>query len=797
MLAPNYPGVPQELIAYRHFVLWKAEIGEDGKPTKILYNPNFPESKASSTNPKTWRTFAQARRVAEDNPEFAGIGFVFSKGCTRSAPDKCSHSKAGACPIRGCPYYKFAGDPFTGVDLDHCRDPKTGEIEQWAMKEIKGLDSYTEISPSGTGVHVFVEGQLPPGKRKKGNYEMYSEARYFTMTGHHLPGTPTTIEARQTELEALHKEIFKPAPKKPASINTAVKISQEDLLPPDLSDDAVLIARASNAANGPKFSQLWGGDTTGYGTLSEATAALLQILVFWCGPDPGRIDQLFRQSGLMREKWDRPQSGSTWGALEIQKAIARATAFYQPAQTRSASGEAQAVTTAQGLRLTDWGAAKRFVNLHGQDLHYCFPWGKFLVWDGRRWTIDQTGQVRLWAKDVPGILLAEAATAHDPDQRKALAQFAFKCEGMERQKAFLTSAQSEPGIPILPEQLDPNPWLFNVLNGTLDLRTGELHPHRRENLITKLAPVEYDPQATCPTWLLFLNQIFCGNQEVINFVQKAVGYALTGDTREQCLFFLYGTGSNGKSTLLITLHNLFGDYAKRTSTETFLAKKGGQIPNDIAALRGARFVGAVEVAEGRRLAEVVVKEMTGGDLITARFLHAEFFEFRPEFKIFLAVNHRPVIKGTDHAIWRRIRLIPFTVEIPQEQQDRELPEKLKAELPGILNWFLAGCLQWRYGGLAAPQAVVDATEDYRSEMDTLGGFLQDHCILTPGAEVMAAELFKKYLVWAEASGEKYPLNKITFGMKLRERGFVSTQQTKGAHKGLKKWVGIGLRAVEA
>jgi putative DNA primase/helicase len=194
---------------------------------------------------------------------------------------------------------------------------------------------------------------------------------------------------------------------------------------------------------------------------------------------------------------------------------------------------------------------------------------------------------------------------------------------------------------------------------------------------------------------------------------------------------------------------------------------------------------------------VIVKEMTGGDPITARFLHAEFFEFMPEFKIFLAVNHRPVIKGTDHAIWRRIRLIPFTVKIPEEEQDRTLPDKLKAELPGIFNWALAGCLQWRYGGLAAPQAVVDATEDYRCEMDTLGGFLQDHCILAPGAEVMSAELFKTYQEWAEASGEKYPLNKINFGMKLRERGFVSTQETKGAHKGLKKWVGIGLRAVEA
>ena len=443
----------------------------------------------------------------------------------------------------------------------------------------------------------------------------------------------------------------------------------------------------------------------------------------------------------------------------------------------------------RGLRLTDWGAAERFVARHGQDLHYCYPWGKWFAWDDRRFRIDDIGKVNCCAKDVVAALYAEAAAAKDKDERKALAQFAMKCEAADRQRAFLTSAQSEPTIPILPEHLDRDPWLLNVLNGTLDLRTGELRHHNRGDLITKLAQVVYDAKAECPTWWKFLERIFAKNYDLILFLQKAVGYALSGITWEQCLFFLYGLGANGKSTLLEIIQALLGDYATRTSTETFLAKKGISIPNDIAALRGARFVAALEVEAGRRLAEVLVKEMTGGDRISARFMRAEWFEFKPEFKIFLAANHKPVVRGTDWAIWRRIHLIPFTVQIPKNEQDKELPAKLNAELPGILNWAIEGCLWWQDNGLNPPQAVEEATQKYRDEMDILGGFIAELCILAPGVSGTAAELYKAYTAWADENGEKRPLTQRAFGMSLTERGF---ERGKGAaNKGI--WRGIGLR----
>jgi putative DNA primase/helicase len=331
------------------------------------------------------------------------------------------------------------------------------------------------------------------------------------------------------------------------------------------------------------------------------------------------IDRDFASPGcLMHQKIvDIQQKAQAKIAEEKQK--------FQKKFQKKAGGKGEDRENLRGLRLTDWGNAERLVALHGQDLRYCYPWNRWLVWDGRRWAIDEVGAVEQRAKDVVRSIYQEAAAARDKKQREALAHHALASESEVRRKAMVASARNEPGIPVLPEYLDRDPWPFNVLNGTLDLRSGLLIPHRREGLITKLAPVEYDPKAQCPMWWIFLEKIMNGDGTKMEFLQKAAGYALTGDTREQCLFFLYGLGGNGKTTFWETLQTLWGDYAKRTSTETFLVKKGNSIPNDVTALRGARLVAAVEVESGRRLAEVLLKEMTGGDRITARFLRAEFF----------------------------------------------------------------------------------------------------------------------------------------------------------------------------
>jgi putative DNA primase/helicase len=351
-------------------------------------------------------------------------------------------------------------------------------------------------------------------------------------------------------------------------------------------------------------------------------------------------------------------------------------------------------------------------------------------------------------------------------------------------------AKSEQGIPVSPQQLDSNPWVLNVLNGTLDLRTGQLREHRREDLITKLAPVAYDPEAPCPRWEAFLSRIFAGDAELIRFVQKAVGYSLTGSTQEQCFFILYGTGANGKTTLMQTVSALLKDYARQTATETLLVQRGDGPRNDLARLQGARFVYASETEGGRKLAEALVKQLTGGDTLTARFLYSEHFEFQPMFKLWLAVNHKPVVQGTDHAIWRRIRLLPFIVTIPVAEQDKRLIEKLRDELPGILRWAVEGCLLWQQEGLEPPQAVKRATGDYRSEMDVIAAFIQNCCVVEPQGKVSTSELYEEYAGWCTQMGET-PVSQKALAAALKERGC-----TPGRSGGGRLWCGIALKGDE-
>jgi putative DNA primase/helicase len=430
---------------------------------------------------------------------------------------------------------------------------------------------------------------------------------------------------------------------------------------------------------------------------------------------------------------------------------------------------------------TDLGNAKRLVADHGVDLRFCKPWKKWLVWDGQRWRDDATGEVMRRAKDTARAVYGESSEKHGA-----------RSESRSGIESMVVLAQTETAIPVRPDDLDAAPWSLNVLNGTLDLRTGHLRNHHREDLLTKLAPVTYEPKAKCPTWLAFLDRVMAGDKDLVRFLQRAVGYSLTGSAREQCLFILYGTGANGKSTFLGTISQLLGEYASSTPTETLLVKTGGGgIPNDVARLKGARFVSAIEAEDGRRLAEALIKQMTGGDTMTARFLYGEFFEFLPEFKIFLAVNHKPLIRNTDHAIWRRIRLVPFTVTIPEAERDKDLPEKLRRELPGILTWAVQGCLDWQREGLGMPAAVQRATAEYRAEMDVLDQFLAERCEVaaspadTRRLRVKVSRLYAAYEEWCTAAGVRFPLARPALSTRLKERG-LEIKKTGG------EWFVIGL-----
>lgn len=433
---------------------------------------------------------------------------------------------------------------------------------------------------------------------------------------------------------------------------------------------------------------------------------------------------------------------------------------------------------------SDLGNARRFVARHGNDMRYCNQWGSWLIWNGVQWKRDDDGAVVRFAKDTALSIYTE--TTNDP---KETAKWAIRSESSERIRAMIALAESEPGIGISPDALDTNGWLLNVQNGTLDLRTAELRPHNRDDLLTKLAPVTYSPSATCPTWIAFLERIMGGNSELIAYLQRASGYSLTARVSEQCLFFLYGGGSNGKSTFVGLLQTLLGDYAHQAPSDLLLAKRGDSShPTELAALFGMRLVATVEVDDGRRMAESMLKQITGGDLISARRMREDFWTFAPSHKIFLIANHKPVIKGTDQGIWRRIHLVPFDVTIGEAEKDVNLPDKLSAELPGILAWCVRGCLGWqRLKGLKMPVSVSSATAAYRGEMDVLAGFISDCCVVQVNSTAKARDLFAAYTKWCDESGERAETQRA-FGSRLSERGFKRDRGTGNVNV----WHGIGV-----
>jgi putative DNA primase/helicase len=473
-------------------------------------------------------------------------------------------------------------------------------------------------------------------------------------------------------------------------------------------------------------------------------------------------------------------------AEEVAK-IAASVARYEPAGdvvNISVNGHGSPPQTPQ-FNLTDLGNASRLIAYHGQDLRYCYPWGRWLVWDSRRWLVDESGEIHRRAKQTVKEIYREAANAPDDEARKVLAKHAMRSEAENRIQAMISLAKSE--APVMPQDLDASPWLMNVANGTINLKTGELQEHRREDLITKLAPVEYDPEASASTWTATLERVL-PSAEVRAFFKRLCGYAISGDVSEHILPVLYGTGANGKSTILNALLEAAGEYGMQAAPDLLIAKRGGH-PTEVADLFGMRVVASIEVEDGRRLAEALVKSLTGGDKVRARRMRQDFWQFDPTHTAFLCTNHKPEIRGNDAGIWRRIRLIPFTETIAPAEQDKKLPTKLRTELSGILAWAVEGCLEWQREGLQAPDEVRKATGAYRSEMDVIGAFLRDECETQQGYSATFKEVYDRYEEWCEEGGEK-PETRRKFNARLKERGqFTDRRSGPG---GSYEWHGLQL-----
>jgi putative DNA primase/helicase len=444
-------------------------------------------------------------------------------------------------------------------------------------------------------------------------------------------------------------------------------------------------------------------------------------------------------------------------------------------ETEALVEKARALGLGDQIPDTDVANARRLAQRYGEAFRFTVEAGWF-AWDGRRWARDEKGvRIQAAAVETARSIFDEIK---DSPKRDAVMVHAKRSQSRRSIESMVVLCRSEEGIPIPITDFDADPWVLNLANGTYDLKRWFLRTHRRGDLISKIVEVQFDAEASCPRWLEFIGRVTDGNGELIAYLQRFVGHLLAGDTSEQCLHFLYGLGANGKSVFCEVILRLLGDYAIAAGVDMVMLKRVGGIPNDIARLRGIRAALMNETAQGSRFDESKLKDLTGSDTISGRFLHQEFFHFNPTHRIVIRGNHKPTIDGTDEGIWRRLRLIPFTVSIPQDEQDRDLLRKLEHELSGILNWAIAGCKQWQDQGLNPPSIVMEAAAKYREESDVLGRFIEECCEVRPLAQVKSSALFKRYQNFAEASGERWIPSK-DFPGELERRGFHKARRAAG------------------
>ncbi len=489
-------------------------------------------------------------------------------------------------------------------------------------------------------------------------------------------------------------------------------------------------------------------------------------------------------------------------------AILAAAVKDEAATTGTPAAETKSV---KSFSLTDLGNANRLVDRHGRDMRFSHPQDAWLIWNGVRWCVDDTGEIYRRATDTVMGIFAEVAEAPSQADKRAIGSHAIRSQSSRAISAMISLAKSRPTIPVCPEDMDSDPWLWNCPNGTLDLRTGDLRAHRREDAITQLCPIPYDPDAECDLWESFLSRVFPadvgnpkagGNEGLIGYVQRLMGYGLTGDIREHVLPIFWGGGSNGKSTLIETAALVFGEnYWAAAPDGMLVVRRTEAHPTELARLFRKRLVAATETDEGQRLNSSLVKRLTGGDTVTARFMRKDFFEFSPTHKLLMCTNDRPRITGGGHGIWRRVALIPFSVKFWKSDMgdigpdhlraDKTLPERLKRELPGILAWMVRGCLQWQKIGLQPPDEVRVATDEYREQQNTIGSFVVEKCEVTNrlDSQTTIKELYAAYCQWAEQNNET-PLGKIRFNEAVQKEGIV---RGRNSDSNVDVWKGLVLK----
>ena len=837
-----FAALPAELKQRPQWVCHKQKVPYNARTRKM----------ASSTDPTTWSTFEDAYVAYQSRTNgFSGLGYVFS-----------------------------VDDPYIGIDLDKCRDAATGVTEEWASSYIKLLNSYTELSPSGTGYHIFVRATTTLDRHKKDAIEIYNKDRYFTITGKHLDGTPLTIEERDDELQKLYTLVFPAQParktrpqsqtphplpaekestmpdtgKSSASQNSALMSDAEkSIIPQDsmaalMADTADNIAREdatamllshtaksiiyqdsspvlipddevvrliSRTKQSEKFDALWRGDTSDYEhNASRADMALCSLLAFYCGPNGQvQVERLFRRSGLMRTKWDEQRGNQTYGQRTIDNAYAHCETFYQAYTQHDETRKGTDSMSLHDIRYvcmcldcSEYGDSLLFARLFKGRLVYDYTEKAWYFWQGQYWKRDDNGLVkqlvsghvaRLYALTASEVLKGATGSGQENEEKaRAIAQLCKKrarqLHTLQRTLNVLQFATSSPHLSIANERWDTDPWLLGTPNGVVDLTSGSFRKGQPDDYIRTIVSAQWTGiESSCPRFERFLSEIFDDHlhkEALIGYLQRLLGYAITGLSRQAVLPILYGEeGRNGKSTLIRHLGQVLGPVAGTISNDALIDNRGrtpGSAQPYLANLQGKRLVWTSETSEGARFNIAQVKLITGGDAINARRLYENDRTFLPTHTILLLTNHKPHANATDRAFWERVKLISFNlrfIENPTQSHERpidpDLDTTLAGEKSGILAWLVRGCLEYQKRGMDTPASVQQATRLYQKEEDPIEQFIEDECIEGDGYQITGKRFYDAYCAWSKAMNLN-PMSGGTFAKRIGRR-FVRNRMNRG------------------
>lgn len=774
----KYKNVPLELKCLKRWVCFKVEKTESGKTTKRPYNP-LNGTRAKVNDDLTWTNFNVALMGAVKY-NCDGIGFIFGNG-------------------------------YFGIDLDNHPDENgelsmsTEEFDKLSNEFINSLNSYSEKSQSGLGVHIICQGKLPKGaRRKKGcPVEMYENGRFFAFTGNAINNVP--IKNCEEEIKPLwEKYLYTPYTQKNDSINDSERFIDLKL------NDEELIEKATSSLNGETFYKYYyNGDTSlNDGDASSADYSFCKMLAFWCNGNIEQMDRIFRNSGLMRKKWDEKRGETTYGEKTLKTAIEQTNLGYNPSfynQNETPNfvinnvnnNPKESIDNFTKMNLNennepifrikkifrkypynDTGNAIRFYDYFGDLFKYNVTDKIFMFWTGKTWIRDSTDILRKYANKFIEILKQEEDDLlKEIEENKNLGElekantlqkiYDACCKNTNRvsnkagKDAMISEFKSLFDVPIQSCEFNKNDYLLNTDSGIVDLKTGNILPWDKGKLLSQNTKIKVSFEEPV-VWNKFVHSIFDnGNaeetQELVDSLQTCLGYSLSGSTKEQVMFILYGYGSNGKSTLTEFITYLLGDYASSISSDLLVSSNKNANTSgtfSLAKLQATRFLETGETDDGGRFNEAKVKLLTGGDLISAQYKFGNEFEFKPKFKIWLSTNNQPYIKGKDDGIWRRIFMFPFLRSFKDKDKDKDLPDKLKMEADKILGWCIKGFLKYQeLGELICPKIIKDTIKSYKKRNDSIGQFIENECTLEKDFETDCKTLYNAYKEWAKDNTE--------------------------------------------